>query len=69
MLGLALENGKPTPDLLARLDTARKYLERYPETRLILTGGNAAEPGRTEAANICMESGIKAPDRAYKENV
>ena len=49
VLGLALENGKPAPDLLARLDTAREYLEKYPGARLILTGGNADESGRTEA--------------------
>ena len=49
VLGLALENGEPAPDLLARLDTAREYLKKYPETRLILTGGNADESGRTEA--------------------
>ena len=41
VLGLALENGEPAPDLLARLDTAQVYLERYPEAHLILTGGNA----------------------------
>ena len=50
VLGLALENGKPTDDLLARLDTAQAYLEEYPEAKLILTGGNADESGRTEAA-------------------
>lgn len=50
VLGLALENGKPAPDLLARLDTARGYLKQYPGARLILTGGNADASGRTEAA-------------------
>ncbi len=50
VLGLALENGEPAPDLLARLDTARTYLEKYPEAQLILTGGNADASGRTEAA-------------------
>ncbi len=50
VLGLALENGKPAPDLLARLATARGYLEKYPEARLILTGGNADETGHSEAA-------------------
>ena len=50
VLGLALENGAPAPDLLARLDTGRAYLEKYPEARLILTGGNADASGRTEAA-------------------
>ena len=61
VLGLALENGEPTPDLLARLDTARVYLERYPEAYLILTGGNADESGRTEAdvmRNVLIEQGV-----------
>ena len=61
VLGLALENGKPAPDLLARLDTAAAYLEKYPEAKLILTGGNADEPGRTEAAvmrDILAEKGV-----------
>lgn len=38
VLGLALENGETSPDLLARPDTAREYLTRYPETRLVLSG-------------------------------
>ena len=49
VLGLALENGEPSPDLIARLDTAREYLDQHPGTKLILTGGNADESGRTEA--------------------
>ena len=61
VLGLALENGEPAPDLLARLDTAGSYLEKYPEARLVLTGGNADKPGRTEAAvmrGILTEKGV-----------
>jgi len=61
VLGLALENGEPAPDLLARLDTAKAYLEKYPEARLILTGGNADESGRTEAAvmrDILLEKDV-----------
>ena len=61
VLGLALENGKPTDDLLARLNTAGTYLEKYPDSHLILTGGNAAETGRTEAAvmrDILIQRGI-----------
>ncbi len=61
VLGLALENGSPTDDLLARLDTAQAYLEDYPEAHLILTGGNADESGRTEAAvmrEILAERGV-----------
>ena len=61
VLGLALENGEPAPDLLERLNTARKYLDKYPEARLILTGGNADESGRTEAAvmrDILTQQGV-----------
>ncbi|MBQ8094747.1 MAG: YdcF family protein [Clostridia bacterium] len=50
VLGMALENGMPTSDLLARLDTAHAYLERCPEARLILTGGNPGANGKTEAS-------------------
>lgn len=62
VLGLALENGKPTEDLISRLDTAEKYLQRNPDAKLILTGGNPDESGRTEAAvmrDILTERGIK----------
>ncbi len=70
VLGLALENGKPTDDLLARLDTAQAYLEKYPEARLVLTGGNADGAGRTEAAvmrGILAERGV-ADDRMIRED-
>ena len=65
VLGLALENGKPTDDLISRLDTAQAYLKKYPEAKLILTGGNADESGYTEAAvmrDILAERGV-AEDR------
>lgn len=61
VLGLALENGEPAPDLRSRLDTARAYLEKYPEARLILTGGNPDASGRTEAAvmrDLLTEKGV-----------
>ena len=49
VLGMALEDGQPTKDLLLRLDTAQRYAERYPNATLILTGGNPDASGRTEA--------------------
>jgi len=61
VLGLALENGQPVPGLLSRLNTAKGYLEKYPEAKLILTGGNADEQGRTEAAvmrDVLMGQGV-----------
>ena len=70
VLGLALENGKPTEDLLARLKTAQVYLEQYPEARLILTGGNADSSGRTEADvmhDILAERGV-SEDRMIVED-
>ena len=70
VLGLALENGKPARDLLARLNTAQAYLEQYPEARLILTGGNADASGRTEADvmhDILAERGV-SKDRMIVED-
>ncbi len=70
VLGLALENGNPTDNLLARLNTAQAYLNEYPDARLILTGGNPDESGRTEAAvmrDILAEHGV-AEDRMILED-
>ena len=61
VLGLALEDGKPTDDLLARLDMAEEYVKENPEGVLVLTGGNPDESGRTEAAvmrDLLLERGI-----------
>ena len=49
VLGMALQDGKPTRDLLYRLDTAQRYLEGHPSATLILTGGNPNDAGLTEA--------------------
>ena len=70
VLGLALENGKPTDDLLARLNTAQAYLEKYPDAKLVLTGGNADGTGRTEADvmyDILAERGVPE-DRMIQED-
>ena len=49
VLGMALEDGKPTQDLLKRIETAENYLKKNPDAILILTGGNPGPDGRTEA--------------------
>ena len=61
VLGMALQNGHPTKDLLLRLDTAKLYAEQHPEAKLILTGGNPDETGKTEAAvmrDLLVEDGF-----------
>ncbi len=61
VLGMALEDGQPTKDLLYRIDTAQSYGEEHPEVVLILTGGNPGADGRTEAAvmrDILVENGF-----------
>ena len=50
VLGMALEGGEPTRDLILRVETAQRFLRDNPEASLILTGGNADASGRTEAA-------------------
>ena len=70
VLGMALENGRPTDDLLSRLDTAEKYLQENPDSIAILTGGNPDESGKTEAAvmhDLMIERGI-AEDRMILED-
>ena len=49
VLGMALEDGKPTRDLLYRVEMAKKYLDEYPDAKLILTGGNPNPEEKTEA--------------------
>jgi len=63
VLGMALENGQPTQDLLYRVDAARDYLNAHPDSTLILTGGNPDDSGRTEAAvmqELLIERGVPA---------
>ena len=70
VLGLALEDGKPTDDLVSRLNTAQAYLQEYPEAQLILTGGYADGSGRTEADvmhDILLGRGV-AEDRMILED-
>ena len=61
VMGLALQNGKPTRDLLARVDTAAEFSRENPDAMLILTGGNPDDNGLTEAAvmrDLLIERGI-----------
>lgn len=61
VLGLALQNGQPAPDLIDRVDTAAEYSREYPYSKLILTGGNPDKNGMTEAAvmkDLLIERGI-----------
>ena len=70
VLGMALENGQPSRDLLLRVETARQYAEENPEAILILTGGNPDSSGKTEAdvmAELLMAQGIPE-ERLYRED-
>ena len=70
VLGMALEDGKPTKDLINRVQTAKEYLNENPDARLILTGGNPDEEGRTEAAvmrDLLRERGV-SEDRMMLED-
>ena len=61
VLGLALENGKAPEDLLLRLQTALTCAEEYPETDVIVCGGNRDASGCTEAEfmmNWLKENGV-----------
>ncbi len=49
VLGMALINGKPSMDLIYRVNAAKRYLDDHPLAFIILTGGNPDSGGRTEA--------------------
>lgn len=49
VLGAALEDGRPTGDLLRRLSAAADYARKYPAARLVVTGGNGGNGMPSEA--------------------
>ena len=60
-MAVGFEGGRPTGELLARLDVARDYWRANPGATLVLTGGNPDESGRTEAAvmkALLLERGV-----------
>lgn len=62
VLGMALEKGKPTKDLLSRVEHAKKYLDENPDATLVLTGGVPNKDGKTEAEvmrDLLLERGVK----------
>ena len=62
VLGLALQNGRPTEDLINRVNTAAEFSFENPNATLILTGGNANISGNTEASvmkDLLIERGVK----------
>lgn len=70
VLGLALRNGRPTEDLICRVDTAVKFAGENPDAILILTGGNPDEKGKTEAEvmkDLLIERGV-SEDRMILED-
>lgn len=62
VLGMALENGRPTKDLLYRLNAALEFLEANPNAKLVITGGNPDKNGVTEAEvmeKMLIKRGVK----------
>ena len=51
VLGMALENGEPTRDLICRVDAAEAYGLEHPDARLYLTGGKTT-PGAPSEAEV-----------------
>ena len=70
VLGLALQNGRPVPDLIERVNTAAEFASENPKAKLILTGGNANYSQVTEASvmrDLLIERGVKE-DRLLLED-
>lgn len=70
VLGMALEDGKPTRDLVYRVEMGKKYLDEYPDSKLVLTGGNPNPNEPTEAEvmeKILLKMGV-SKDRLILED-
>ena len=65
ILGAGVDGKTPSLSLQSRIDAAAAYLARYPETPVILSGGQGPGEDITEAQ--AMETALKAlyPDKAF----
>lgn len=70
ILGAKVNGTRPSLSLKARLDTAVVYLNRYPDAQVIVSGGQGADEGISEAEcmyNYLVEAGI-SKERIIQEN-
>ena len=70
VLGAAVHGDRPSPALIHRLDGAYEYLEKYPDSLAIVSGGKGKGENKTEALAMfeyLTERGI-APERIIMEN-
>ena len=70
VLGMALQDGKPSKDLDYRLDTASRYITEHPGATLILSGGNPDETGMTEAdimQTLLIQRGVSSDSMLLEE--
>lgn len=70
VLGAKVNGTRPSLSLKARLDTAVDYLTKYPDSKVIVSGGKGADEDISEALcmyNYLVDAGI-APDRIVMED-
>lgn len=70
VLGAKVNGTNPSLSLKARLDTAVEYLLKYPESKVIVSGGKGPDEGISEAEcmyRYLIEKGI-APERIVMED-
>lgn len=61
VLGGGIKDGKPTKAVIYRINRALEYLEKYPDTKMILCGGKTKRHAISEAAamkNYMTELGV-----------
>ena len=71
VLGGAITNGKPTKAVAYRMDRLAKYLEKYPDTQVILCGGKTKGDELSEAEamkNYAAEQGIDTQNFFLEES-
>ena len=70
VLGCAVRDSQPMPDLTERLKTAVDYCEQNPDATVIVSGGKGWDENVSEASVMCnylIEHGVSA-DRIIKED-
>ena len=70
VLGAAVHGSEPSLALTHRLQGAQEYLLRYPEARVVVSGGQGAgeDISEAECMRIWLEQNGIAPERIFKED-
>lgn len=70
VLGAAVHGTEPSLALTHRLQGAQEYLEKFPEAKVVVSGGQGSgeDISEAECMRVWLEENGVAPERIYKED-